>query len=398
MACRTDCNDAAMRIAVYTDYAYRRSGGVLFADRAFALFLMGLLEHVERLTLVGRVQLEGGEGHYRIPEEVGVVPLPHYESLARPVAVLKSFGRAAARFWRALPDFDVVWILGPHPLGLIFVALALIRGKRVVLGVRQDLPQYARSRHPGRRSIALIADALEGVYRLLARWIPVVVVGPALAERYRHSGSLLEIAVSLVDFPPSGSAAEPRSYDRSELRLLSVGRLETEKNPLLLVDVLARLNEAPGPRWRLAVCGEGPLRDALLRRLDEAGLADRAKISGYLPFEQLLEQYTSSHFLLHTSWTEGLPQVFVEAVACGLPIVATDVGGVRAALGDAVALVPPGDAEAAASRLEALAQDSRLRDGQVAAGLEYARRHTMDAELQRLVRFLHPSGAEGDPQ
>lgn len=387
---------AQMRIAVYTDYAYKRSENALYADRAFALFLVGLAKRVESLSLVGRV-LEGqGEGHYRIPEEVGVVALPHYESLAKPVGVLRSFGRAAARFWRALPEFDVVWVLGPHPLGVIFVALSLLRGKRVLLGVRQDLPQYARTRHPGRRSIALVADALEWIYRALGRRLPVVVVGPALADRYRHCPSLLEIAVSLVDFPPSRSPAKPRRYDAGELRLLSVGRLETEKNPLLLAEVLARLSEGPGPEWRLAICGEGPLRDALSKRLEEAGLADRFEISGYLPFEKLVDEYSASHFLLHTSWTEGLPQVFVEAVACGLPIVTTDVGGVRAALGKAVALVPPGDADAAASKLRALATDSQMREAQVDAGLEYARLHTMDAELQRLVRFLHSSGAAGN--
>ena len=111
--------------------------------------------------------------------------------------------------------------------------------------MRQDLPRYVESRHPGKRWMTWAANVLEGTFRLMARRFPVVVVGPQLAANYSGARRLLAVSVSLVGedqiVDPSEAAAKP--WENGELRILTVGRLETEKNPLLLADVLARLHE-----------------------------------------------------------------------------------------------------------------------------------------------------------
>jgi glycosyltransferase involved in cell wall biosynthesis len=378
-----------LRLAVYTDYAYRRRGDRLYAERAFALFLVSLAAQVERMEIIGRLAPDDGQARYRIPARIGFTPLVHYQSLARPGSALVAMARSLRRLWRSLDRVDVVWALGPHPLAMVLVAMARLRGRRVALGVRQDLPAYTRSRHPGRRGLQLAANALDAIYRLLARRLPTVVVGPALKERYLRSRRLLELSVSLVsksEIAASARAGSPR-YD-GELRLLSVGRLEQEKNPLLLADALAGL-ATDGVRWRLTVCGEGPLEGPLRTRLRELGVLERAELRGYVPLDGgLRDAYRESHFLLHVSWTEGLPQVLVEAFAAGLPVVATDVGGIGEAVGGAVRLVPPGDAGAIGEALRALARDEGLRRKQVEEGFAYARRHTTEREVRQLVSFL----------
>ena len=149
-----------------------------------------------------------------------------------------------------------------------------MRRKQLVLGVRQDFPAYVRSRRPTRRWMHVSADLLERSWRLLARRAPVVVVGPELERHYRHAPAVLQIAVSLItaDDVDAGERAASRPYD-GELSVLSVGRIDREKNPLLLADVLAQLRN-DDPRWRLVVCGEGPMADVLQARLRELGLAD----------------------------------------------------------------------------------------------------------------------------
>ena len=59
--------------------------------------------------------------------------------------------------WRALADLDAAWVSGVHPLGLLFVLLAALRRKRMVLLIRQDSPRYFRSRLPSRRWAPLLA-------------------------------------------------------------------------------------------------------------------------------------------------------------------------------------------------------------------------------------------------
>lgn len=378
-----------MRIAVYTDYVYKRRGDRIYAQRAFALFLARLGGHVESLTITGRLDPEPGESYYPLPDDVEFVPLPHYASLAHPFRALPAMARSLGRFWRLLDRVDGAWLLGPFPLSFAFVCLAALRRKRVFLGVRQDWPSYVRNRHPRRRPLHWVAWLMEAAWRALGRLYPVVVVGPQLAHNYRHSTALLPVTVAMVDedqiAPPRARAGLPA--DR-ELTVLSVGRLETEKNPLLLAEVLAGLR-ASDPRWKLVVAGEGPLRGELEARLRELGVAGRADLRGYVPVDAgLQELYRASDFFLHVSWTEGLPQVIFEAFAARLPVVATAVGGVPGAVGDSALLVPAGDPEAPVRELLRLASDDALRERLVESGVARVRRHTTGAEVRRVARFF----------
>jgi glycosyltransferase involved in cell wall biosynthesis len=376
-----------VRLAVYTDYPYQREDGSIWTERAFVLFLAELRGRLESLIIAGRLDPRPGRherSHYRLPAEIEFIPLPHYESLQRPLDVARAFAGSLRRFWRALDDVDAVWLLGPHPLCLAFAGLAALRGRRVFLGVRQDLPTYMRSRRPDSRPFHLLADALEGSYRLLARFVPVVVVGPDLARRYARARAVLPINVSLIRAADIGEAPPERNWE-GELTALSVGRLEAEKNPLLLADVVAALPD----RWGLVVCGEGPLAGELRARLEQLGVAHRCELRGYVPLDGgLLDLYASSHALLHVSWTEGVPQILFEAFAAGLPVVATDVGGVADSVVDAALLVPPGDASAPARELERLASDPALRERLQSAGLERVRAHTIEAESASVAAFM----------
>jgi glycosyltransferase involved in cell wall biosynthesis len=379
----------AVHVAVYSDLEYGRRGDTLVAQESFALFVARLREHVGRLVLVGRVNPRAGAAlPHRLPAGVELLELPYYTALTEPIGVLRGISGSLVRFWRLLGDIDVVWLLGPHPLALAFALIGHARRRRVVIGVRQDMRRYVRHRHPRRRALHLVAELLELAWRALARVDATVVVGQDLAHRYRRSAVLVPIAVSLIDESDVVDLDEAlaRSYD-GELRVLSVGRLDAEKNPLLLADVLARLL-ADDARWVMVVCGDGSERQALAARLSSLRVAEHADLRGALPFPELRGMYARSHVLLHASWTEGVPQVLFEAFAAGVPVVATDVGGVAAAVRRAALLVPPGDGGAAAAAVARLAGDAALRRRLVAAGLELARGQTASAECERVAAVL----------
>jgi glycosyltransferase involved in cell wall biosynthesis len=377
-----------VRLLVYTDYVYRRRDGAVFGERAFVLFLAALADEVDEVTLLGRLAPDDGPARYRVPPAIRFVALPYYERLAQPLAVLGSAPRTLARAWRALGDADVVWLLGPHPHGIALAVLARVRRRRLVLGVRQDLPAYVRNRHPGRRRLHFAASALEACWRGLARRAPVVAVGTDLARRYGAAPSVLATTVSLVTAGDVRAGERVRrDYAGPLLQLLSVGRLDAEKNPLLLADTLALLRTRD-PRWRLVVCGEGDLADALRDHLRVLGLAAHSDVRGYVPLRDgLLDLYRTSHVFLHSSFTEGLPQVLIEAHASGLPVVATAVGGVTA-FGDSALLVPPADSGAAAAAVNRLLDDEGLRERLTAAGLAFAAECTLEAKAREVARFI----------
>jgi glycosyltransferase involved in cell wall biosynthesis len=381
-----------MRVGVFADMVFQRAGDTLSTRHAFIRFVTSLPPRVDEVVLFGRLDPAPGRAAYAIPDAgVRFVALPHYPRVTSLGPMLGSLPRACAAFAAELPRLDAVLVFGPHPVAVAFAALARRHGVPLVLGVRQDYPSYIRNRLPsaGWAWSVVAAHGLDQAFRALARSAPAVVAGADLARRYARAAPVLSTGFPLVS-ERDIAAGPARDWDGSIIRVLSVGRLEQEKNPLLLADVLAALR-ARSPRWRLTVVGGGPLLPALAAAVAARGLGDAAELLGEVPNgPRLWELYRSSDAFLHVSLTEGLPQVLLEAQAAGLPLVATDVGGVAAALagGERGLLVAPGSAEAAAAALERLASDMALRRRVVDAGLAHARHHTLERELDRLAAIL----------
>lgn len=109
--------------------------------------------------------------------------------------------------------------------------------------------------------------------------------------------------------------------------IVYVGRLIEAKGLRELVDAFAALR-GQRPDARLALIGEGPYREMLSAQIDALGLEGAAElVGGQLP-EQVAQWVSTASLLTLPSWTEGYPNVLVEALACGCPIVATSVGGI----------------------------------------------------------------------
>lgn len=385
-----------MRVGVFADLVYREDADGLSTDVPFITFLLAMAARVDEVVLFGRKDPRPGRAPYRLSgTNTRLVALPHYPSVRHLGQLLRARRGAIEAVRGALDGVDVLWLFGPHPLSLSMQRVAAGRGVPVVLGVRQDLPRYIRGRLPNRawRAVMPGVHGLELAYRRLSRRLPTVVVGEDVARRYGDGRApVLPIVVSLV--ADGDIVAVDEALGRSwtgELTALSVGRLDPEKNPLLLADIDARIR-AGATRWHLTVAGSGPLAGELARR------APDIRLEGHVAQGPALQAlYRGSHAFLHVSLTEGVPQVLYEAMAAGLPIVATDVGGVRAALdgGRLGLLMPPARADLAAAALQRLGEDVELRGRLISSGIEHAREHTIDRELDRVVAFLAEAVAAG---
>ena len=150
-----------------------------------------------------------------------------------------------------------------------------------------------------------------------------------------------ELAVSLVSEADVGalSAGNHRPEVRHPVELLSVGRLDPEKAPEMLLKALALLEKRTPGRYRLTIVGDGQLENELRAEADRFG--DAVRFRGHVPNgPKLFKLYRASDIFVHVARTARLPQVLTEAQAAGLPIVATDVGGVRAGLGGGTEALP----------------------------------------------------------
>jgi colanic acid/amylovoran biosynthesis glycosyltransferase len=157
-------------------------------------------------------------------------------------------------------------------------------------------------------------------------------------------------------------AARERSPGDGPLRLLNVARLAPVKGHTVLLDALAEIR-GRGVDATLDVVGGGPLREELAEHARRVGVADAVTWHGPLAHDRVAELYSAADVFCLPSFAEGLPVVLLEAMAAGLPVVATRITGVPEVVTDGHdgLLVAPGRADLVVGAIERLAGDPGLR-------------------------------------
>jgi glycosyltransferase involved in cell wall biosynthesis len=217
------------------------------------------------------------------------------------------------------------------------------------LGLEHGLPEERRA--------ALLASEREALS--LAR--RVIVTSP-LTKRWVVDDFGVEAEIVAVAEP--GTEAAARSLGTgAPVQLLAVGAVSPRKGYDILVAALARLKDLD---WRLTIAGDAervPHCAAMLRRaLAEAGLQERVALAGAVDDGRLEALYSRADIFVSSSLLEGYGMVLAEALARGLPLVASTGGAAAETVPDAAALkVPPGDADALSRALRELIVDRERR-------------------------------------
>jgi len=231
------------------------------------------------------------------------------------------------------------------------------RSPRGVLRLAYVLAQAPMHLVLWRRAVA-VADAIIALGDQVRRDAIAELGAPAERVTVVNNG------VDLARFTP---AAERRGSVRAALGLapgqlvaVAATRLVPEKGVGVALVALARV-----PEVMLLVAGQGREAGALQRRARALGVAERVRFLGHLERERLAEVLAASDvFVMPTLCREGVPMSLIEAMASGLPVLASRRGGITSAITDGRdgLLVPAGDASALAAALARLAGDARLRE------------------------------------
>jgi glycosyltransferase involved in cell wall biosynthesis len=304
----------------------------------------------------------GGERYASLLEDM---PGLSFERFAlterpRPVAAL----RGVARLRREIGSYDLIHV---HGDAAALVCLPLIGRRPTVITLH--------GAHLLRRAGGVRGPAVRGGLRMAFRRAAAVIAVSESEHRTARElvGDAANLRLVLNGIPeqePVG-AGERRSargalgLGPEAIAVLFVGELAERKQPLQLAEAVRRARDAD-PRIVALLAGDGPLAPALEALAGDGvrPLGARGDVGALLAAADI--------FVLPSLW-EGLPYAVLEAMAAGVPVVASDGPGNPDAVGQAGVLFPAGDTDAMSAALKRLADDPALRDSLARAGAARAR-------------------------
>lgn len=332
------------------------------------------------LELMRRQRRRGDDPHLAAPGDSALFARARAESF--PVHAVAMRGTwdvlavaALARLHRALRPDIVHWHAArAHALGTLAASIAPVRAR--ILSRRVDFPvrRSLGSRILYARPIDAIAAISEGVRDALIR-------SGVDAARIRVIPSGIDLAP--FDEPFDRAAIRGRlGLAETDVLALQVAALAPHKSQTTLLQAMARIRSRH-PNLRVWIAGEGPLRTSLAHEHATLELGESVRFLGFR--EDVTDLLRAADLFVISSYLEGLGTSILDAMAAGLPVVATRVGGIPEAVvdGETGVLVPPSDPQALGEALSALAGDPERRARLGVEGRRRARGFSADRTEER---------------
>ncbi len=281
---------------------------------------------------------------------------PPTSSILNPAFLFARLLPACLRLWWSGWRFDVIDAHFGHPEGVVAALLGMLFRRPFLITMRGNERDFAR--------IGILRTWQQWAFGRAGRMI-------AVAEPLRKFAIGLGVPESnAVTIPNGVDSTVFRPLDRSACRarlgiapeakvLLSVGYLVEPKGHHDIVRALSRLRAAGrGAPVELVIAGgagrEGDFEPEIRRIIAETGMADRTRMTGAVSPDELVEWMNATDLFCLASYSEGWPNVVLEALACGTPVIAANVGGVPEMITapDYGIIVPPRDAGALEQAIE----------------------------------------------
>jgi glycosyltransferase involved in cell wall biosynthesis len=180
---------------------------------------------------------------------------------------------------------------------------------------------------------------------------------------------------------------------------VNIGRLVEQKGQVILIEAAARLLER-GYAFELVIVSDGPMRGEIERLIDQFGLRDRVRITGHLDDKGVFQEVLAARALVLPSFAEGLPSVFLEAMALGRPVIGTAIAGHSELIEPGVNgwLIPAGAVEPLAEAMaEVLSADvAELEPIGRAGAAKVAEQHNPRSAIDKLVALFSNSATITD--
>jgi phosphatidyl-myo-inositol dimannoside synthase len=325
---------------------------------------------------------------------VRLAPLPYFPG---PRQFYPMLPRVYGRLQSWVAQCDVIHLRVPTPAAIFAFRAARSMGKPVFLLVVGDyeallphLPYRGIKKSLFRAYVAFEEWAL----RHMTSRVLTFTNGASLRRKHERDGGRI-IETKTTTLSEQDIATRTDIGSTSPIRALTVSRIDPRKGLRALPAAIEQL-AATGVELNLDIIGPtigligDDERDAIRRDAESRGVADRVRLVGAVPLDQLMSKYREYDvFILPTQPGEGIPRVLLEAMANGLPIVTTDVSGITSLITHEVngLLIPDASAGAIVSAVRRLADDATLRQKLIQGGYATARRFTLERQAADMMRI-----------
>jgi phosphatidylinositol alpha-1,6-mannosyltransferase len=344
-----------MKVLTTHEFHYVRYKDSFYDPRNYTNSLYGdLLASFEKVVLVGRCKTVASKPTCQEIDKskIDFVPISDFSGYINPFGMLLAFWQArkavglADRYWLSAPGFVAFMVAFWLKKAGIFYFIDMV-------GNPADVTRAKTIWMPKWLSMFIVRLVEESFKRFCKGSKGVLAVTEkTLQSIYPSSVSDNDFGISNVLLSNAAFNKPDRDFRRQVFKIIIVGALLKYKGHAYLFEALSRIKGLR--QWLLFCVGEGPERKKLEEKARRLGIADHVIFFGRIDWgPKLFKKLDESHLFVLSSLTEGMPRVVIEAMARGLPVIATAVGGVPEIIKPEL-LVPPCDSRALAEKIAAL--------------------------------------------
>jgi glycosyltransferase involved in cell wall biosynthesis len=317
-------------LGLYTESIYSKQGNNFYSSDIFILFFRKIFPE-RNISIIGRLNECKTFGGYKLDLNTTFCGLSNYKNIPTllsyfPVYLLFNLNR----FRKFVNSVDHLFIATPSPVSIFLIFFFLFKKKEVTIFVRQDIRELTKTRY-NNFFLYQVANILELIIEIIVKKNPsikVFVFGKSIETRYRkYSKNVHSIADTRYSFKDVLDKREIKKIDwNKEVKFLFVGRLEKGKGIENIMETFTKFKKT---NFSLTIIGDGTLRKSLENKSLLLGINNKIEFVGYIPFgKKLYESIKNHNILILPSFSEGLPQVILEAMSCGVLTIGTNVGGI----------------------------------------------------------------------
>ncbi|MDO9227728.1 MAG: glycosyltransferase family 4 protein [Pseudomonadota bacterium] len=270
------------------------------------------------------------------------------------------------RLWRAAGRCDLFHVMANsgwswHLFAAPAIWIARARGIPVIVNYR------------GGEAEQFLRGGAVAVRFTMKRAAALVVPSGFLQQVFARYGMPAKIVPNIIDLEKFHPAEQPPAVSHVLLARNLEPLYDIDSGLRAMATLLRR-----HPRARMSIAGSGPERERLEALAQALGIAEHVRFTGRLDSQEMAALYREASLSLNTALADNMPNSVLEALACGLPVVSSEVGGVPFLVRheETALLVPPGDAEAMASAMLRLIEDDDLRQKLIHNGREHVQSFT----------------------